>query len=312
MNGLEVSKLFFFEWGLPTLKKHYPDLVNRIASGKFSGSETLQVDDELSTDHNWGPSFPLYLPNEDYEKCGNQLEADLNKRAPVEFRGYSLKGAGDKSVIVQSTSRFFDSMFSGEMPSQLMDWICCLHHLDAIESNLYFLKHGSLYFDAFGEFTSLRKRFSQYPRDIQLLRMAHCAFQIAHYGEYNYCWRLVARQDPISIQIALGYFSRAVMQMCFLIEDDFSPYWKWLSTELKKMGKYKCLSDMLVNIANGSSFDVKKEIVLNICNFISERLIKKGFLRKDIKNPYHMPWFFIYQNELKSMIENPHIKKMIW
>ena len=70
LNGLEVARRFFAEWGLPFLQEQFPGLAQRMAAGLLHGSQVLGADDELSRDHGWGPMFLLLLPEVDYAAQG--------------------------------------------------------------------------------------------------------------------------------------------------------------------------------------------------------------------------------------------------
>src|SRR5947207_1403444 len=72
MKGLELSRQFFLEWGLPFLRREHPEWADRVAAGRFAGSEAIGADDELSRDHGWGPNFALYLPAVDYAQIGRR------------------------------------------------------------------------------------------------------------------------------------------------------------------------------------------------------------------------------------------------
>ncbi len=85
MNGLQLSRMFFFEWGLPFLLRSFPQLIDQIAAGTFNGSHTLEADDELSRDHAWGPRFALYLPTESAAHWKIPLEQALNTAASKRF-----------------------------------------------------------------------------------------------------------------------------------------------------------------------------------------------------------------------------------
>jgi len=74
LNGLEVARRFFAEWGLPFLQEHFPELAERTAAGLFRGSQVLGVDDALSRDHGWGPMFLLLLTQEDYTAQGQAVK----------------------------------------------------------------------------------------------------------------------------------------------------------------------------------------------------------------------------------------------
>ena len=60
MNGLEISRAYFDECGMPMLEEKFPELLPHVAAGLFgSGSECFGFDDELSRDHDFDPGFML-------------------------------------------------------------------------------------------------------------------------------------------------------------------------------------------------------------------------------------------------------------
>jgi len=39
MKGLAISRRFFCEWGLPWLRREWPDLAVRVPAGRIAGSD---------------------------------------------------------------------------------------------------------------------------------------------------------------------------------------------------------------------------------------------------------------------------------
>ena len=77
MQGLELSRRFYEEYGAPMLHAQFPAWEDRIAVGLVgSGSECFGFDDDCSRDHDFGPDFCLFLPEEDVldRKTAFQLE----------------------------------------------------------------------------------------------------------------------------------------------------------------------------------------------------------------------------------------------
>ena len=58
IKGLELCEGFFFDIAKPILDKHFQSLP--YSAGLIGyGSDVLGYDDEVSTDHMWGPRFLL-------------------------------------------------------------------------------------------------------------------------------------------------------------------------------------------------------------------------------------------------------------
>jgi len=82
MKGLELSQKYYIEYGAPMIKDRFPEYEERIAVGLVGpGSECYGFDDDISTDHDFGPSFCMWLIDEDYEKIGGGL-SEANKEFP--------------------------------------------------------------------------------------------------------------------------------------------------------------------------------------------------------------------------------------
>ena len=63
MNGLELSEKYYRTYGAPMLHDLFPEIEGIVAVGLVgSGSECLGYDDELSRDHDFEPSFTIFLP----------------------------------------------------------------------------------------------------------------------------------------------------------------------------------------------------------------------------------------------------------
>src|SRR5215469_11162032 len=95
MNGIEFSRRFFEEAGLPLLRRHFPGLAERVAAGLVAGgfasgcgSEIGGFDDEISRDHNWGPRFFLFLSEADKREWGEAVRRVLEAELPDSFAGF--------------------------------------------------------------------------------------------------------------------------------------------------------------------------------------------------------------------------------
>jgi hypothetical protein len=63
--GLELGRLFYLEAVKPVLDDFSQNLQHSAAL-IGSGSEILEFDTEMSTDHHWGPRVMLFLKEDDH------------------------------------------------------------------------------------------------------------------------------------------------------------------------------------------------------------------------------------------------------
>ena len=74
MQGLELSRRYYEEFGINMIKEQFPEYENRIAVGLAgAGSDCFGFDDEISRDHDFGAGFCLWLTEEDNELFGFEL-----------------------------------------------------------------------------------------------------------------------------------------------------------------------------------------------------------------------------------------------
>jgi Domain of unknown function (DUF4037) len=285
MKGLEIARDFFCSWGRPFLAAQFPNLADKIAAGRFSGSDVLGGDDEISRDHDWGPQFDVFLRADDYAAFGEPLSRAMNEAAPNPWKGYRLAGAGDQCVRVESIPAWFQKRFKlARLPVAAADWPSA-----SLESPLYFLRHGEIWMDGTGELDKWRSALHEYPAEILRTRLAEECFRVWHHGEYNFVQRMARRRDPIAIAVCLGEFVTGVMRIVLLMTRDFTPYWKWLAYEFRKRpeaGRYVALLDELVSIRG---VERQVQIVQSVCALVHRQLVDGGWVTGEGGNPYLLP-----------------------
>lgn len=308
MKGLEISRRFFLEWGLPFIRREFPELTDRIAAGLSGGSDVIGADDKLSQDHAWGPRFELWLTTEDFRRCARSLNKRINEAAPETFLGFRHHFFGDKRdpVSVESTDRFFEWFGWRNPPQRPSDWFK-RRGGDALvdkESWLYFMKHAPVYYDPLGEFTARKAAFSHYPRDVRYKLIADLCLGVWALGEYKFCCRHVHRKDPVAIHICLGLFVQEAMRLCFLINDDYAPHEVWIHHEFRKLPEYRTVGPKIRRLVASSDLDEQRELVLQICAYLRRRLRRAGLVDSE------KPDYGLRCRDVRSRIEDTRIRKM--
>lgn len=280
IKGLEIARDFFLNWGVPFLDENFPELLGRISAGRFAGSDVLGADDDISRDHNWGPQFSLFLSNDDFERFAKHLLDTMNDNAPATWQGYWVAGAGDKNVLVENVPQWVESSIGfTALPQSDEDWNIIVKHrqfggtVEARESALYYLKNGALWLDNNAEFARWRDTLNKYPDSVWYARLAEEAFRIWQYGQYNFVQRISKRDDPLAIAVCLGEFTKGVMRMMLLLYRNYTPYWKWLAHEFRKLDQSSHYAPLLetllkstdriqqVNLVEQISADIYQELL---------------------------------------------------
>lgn len=233
MKGLVLSERYFYELGLPMLAEKYPGYQERIAAGLVGeGSECFGFDDEISRDHDWGPSFCLWLTREDHEAIGESLQNELDN-LPGEFRGFaarkdSLWGRGRTGVfeIGEFYRRFLGS---DQVPGSLREWRAIP------EGNLAVATNGKVFIDPAGKFTEFREKLKEfYPEDIRLKKIASRCMSMAQSGQYNFL-RCARRGEYLAAEYAKSQFAADAISMVFLLNRRYRPFYKWMHRAMKML-----------------------------------------------------------------------------
>lgn len=267
VKGLDVARSFFEGWGLPYLQAEYPHLINRVAGLLCTRSQSLGNDDDLSRDHDWGPQFALVLTGDDMRRHGRWLSQRINDAAPRGWDGYCLRSG--QSVEVASINVWFQRLLNCERPpSTDKDW-----YRKTREDNLCMVKRATVFHDPLGEWSARREGFRTYPDRVWSWRACDEVYRVWHYGQYNFLDRLRRRRDPVASSLALGTFSEAVMRLCMTLAHEFSPFWKWLAAEFRKLPNVEILDHRLRQLATTLDIAEQSDLVNAICGELHARLV---------------------------------------
>ena len=261
MNGLELSRSFFEEYGRPMLEEQFPDLIPFLAAGLTgSGSECYGYDDDVSRDHDFEPGFCLFLPD---EAVIDRRKAFLLERAyaklPREYLGFQrsllFPVGGARKGILRIGDFFTDKVGSPDGLLREDQWLSIPEYALAEATN------GQLFFDAYGLITQIRGRLSYFPEDVRLKRLAGHLLLMAQAGQYNYR-RCIDHGEPAAAQLAVIEFVNSAMAAIFLLNRRYQPFYKWrfrAFRELPMLGELNELFSYLLCTGNGNTEREKKE-----------------------------------------------------
>ena len=234
MNGLELSRAFFEEYGRPMLEEQFPQVLPYLAVGLFgSGSECFGYDDAVSRDHDFEPGFCIFLPGEDIveRRTAFQLERAYAK-LPREFMGLRrslVTPVGGARQGVLRTDEFFSVKIgsaNGEL--SLYDWLRIPEYALAECTN------GALYLDNYGEVSTIRQNLARYPQDVRCKKLAGNLLLMAQAGQYNYP-RCLAHGETAAAQLAVNEFVNAALSVIFLLNERYLPFYKWRFRALREL-----------------------------------------------------------------------------
>ncbi len=305
MKGAHLAEAFFNEFGLAALRRDFPEIVDRVSAGLVGrGSEVLGSDDEISRDHGWGPTFRLFLEEADRRRIGKALEERLNELRPEVFRGIELAGHRTGPITVTTVDDAFRELTGSPWPPKsVREWMF------VNENGLCFAQAGKVFYDPVGRLAERKEAFAKtyYPEDVWLWRIASRLFQLWHYGDYNICGRLARRNDGVAVLTGQGYFVEAAMQLAFLFNRRFAPYWKWLHWAFVRLPYVAGeLEPMLKELESSADLPGRARHIRAICEFYRGVLCDQGiFPDKRYRN--FMGSFAI----VDSKIQNAEVKRLV-
>lgn len=207
------------------LKELLPDIMSCSAAGLVGeGSECLGLDDEISRDHDWGPAFCLWIPDELFHTEIDRIEHAM-EALPPSFQGHPSRMRREKRIgrTGPFPLRGFYRRFLGldHLPVTWREW------MSIPEYHLCSCTNGAVFLDTGGEFSEVRKKLlDYYPEDVRRKKIAARCMIMAQAGQYNLP-RCLQRGNATAAMLAAARFSEAALSMAFLLNRRYMPFYKW-------------------------------------------------------------------------------------
>ena len=248
--GLELSRQFFEQAVRPVVDSSAPKL-QYAAALIGSGSEVLGFDDEMSSDHHWGPRVMLFLNETDHVSKRELIDSALRQQLPAAFLGYSTHfsepdpndnnvqrlvegepGSINHRVEISTLRNYLLSYLNFDIDIEIepADW------LTFPEQKLRTIAGGEVFHDEIGMRRAL-DRFNYYPHDVWLYLLASGWNRIGQ--EEHLMGRAGMVGDELGSALVGARLVRDIMRLCFLMEREYAPYPKWFGTAFRQL---KCAS----------------------------------------------------------------------
>lgn len=306
MQGLELSRRYYEEYGLPMIKEQFAEYENRIAVGLAGmGSDCFGFDDEISRDHDFGAGFCLWLTDEDNELFGFEL-ARAYSRLPKEFLGFE-KGKSNyyanSRYGVKTISDFYLPLTGKKgAPETVWEWLNIPEHSLAAAVN------GSIFRDDLGEFTKIREMILYgMPEDIRLKKLSSRAAIMAQSGQYNYP-RCVAHGEKGAAALAVSEFVKNTVSLVYLINGKYAPFYKWALRGMENLEIFSDFAPILTDILTEDYSDsgLKQSKIEKICSDVAEYFRQSGLSRS--QSEFLEPHAYEIQNKIKDInIRSLHV-----
>ncbi len=276
MNGLELSKAYYKEYGEPVLTAQFPELLPFLAVGLCgAGSECFGFDDDASRDHDFEPGFCIFLPGEDVV---DRRQAFLLERAyaklPKEFggavRSLMQPVGGARRGVLRVEEFFTEKVGAADGILTVSQWLTLPGQALAEATN------GEIWFDNYGLLSQIRENLRAYPADIRRKKLAGHLLLAAQAGQYNYR-RCLAHGEEAAAQMAAFEFVKNAMAAIFLLNNQYLPYYKWGFRALRALPKLAIeaeLFEYLLTTGNGGdTAEEKSDVIEGICADLIDELI---------------------------------------
>lgn len=236
MKGLELSRAYFESFGRPMirqLEERYPALRGQLAAGLAGqGSECLGFDDQWSADHDFGPSFCIWMPQSLYQEYGRDCQ-EAYDGLPKEYEGFAARQVtafGQNRIGALSIEGFYYGLLGRDsVPSTNAEWMWLA------ESKLSQATSGAVFLDESGYFSAIREGLlSYYPEDVRIKKIAARGAAMAQSGQYNYS-RLCRRGEWTGAFLAMQEFVKNTCSMVHLLNRSYTPFYKWMHRSLKDL-----------------------------------------------------------------------------
>ena len=332
LPGMELAERFFEEVVEPIIGELNPDL--SYSAGLIGpGSEVLGFDNEMSSDHHWGPRVMIFLKEDEYEQLSGSMKVVLSHKLPHRFLGYPTsftpaggdtgnacvqlldydnEGLVNHRVEIYSFSQFIESYIgvgSGlNEPLKVQDWLVIP------QQKLRSLKSGRLFRDDL-ELSLKLSKIDYYPHDLWLYLLASCWMRIEQ--AEHLMGRAGDVGDEIGSSLIAAGLVRDLMRLSFFMEKQYPPYEKWFGTAFGRLKIAMFLKPHLESTLKSETWQDRERCLAKAYKVVAEQHNELGITaplpveaRPFHDRPYKVISMGDYSSAIKQEIKDADVLKL--
>ena len=263
-SNMEYCREFYEQYGKKMIQEYFPEYENKIAVGLVGeGSDCFGFDDMISADHDYGVGFCMWLTEQDYAMIGSDLQKQYDEmlldyktqvlQSRIHTENSDSSGWQDEYNVCLDSRRgaFSINGFCKQILGMELNYEKSndIDYLKVSEDKLATLVNGEIFCDELGAFSDIRDKVQQYyPDKVWRLRLAQSLHEFAQYAQSNYS-RMMARKDYVTAQMCVGKAVESAMDIVYLLNHTYAPYYKWKKKGLSKLSKLQVIIPILEDIA---------------------------------------------------------------
>lgn len=274
MKGLEAARKYYDTYGRAMIDEQFPEIAGYTAAGLVGyGSECYGFDDEISRDHDYGPSFCIWLPRDIYVRYGKAVQAayDALPKKFLDLPERVEEPQGKGRVGALCLEDFYREILGREtLPQTDAEWLMIP------EEALSTAVNGCIFEDRLGQFLAFRRGLlGYYPERVWRRKLADALAKASQAGQYNYA-RAMRRGERVAAELSLSEFVRESMRLVYLLNRTYAPFYKWMHRGLHDLSTGGEIGDMLALLYQTDSEADRTLITEAVCNILVQILNEKG------------------------------------
>jgi hypothetical protein len=271
MKNLDRCRKFYEEFGAPMIHEEFGEYEDRIAVGLVGeGSDCFGFDDYISTDHDYGIGFCMWLDDETYNKIGGALQHSYEQMVQEynKSHGQGVNIYMDARRGVMPVKTFYAGILG--MDTTVVDDVVEKGSISdrmwavVTEDKFATAVNGEVYRDDAGLFTSIRQIIQNYYSEkVWYIKLAEQLYHFSQNVQSNYA-RMMARHDYVTSSICVAQGMESAMSLIYLINRRFAPYYKWMRKGMNNLTVLAEVGELLDKIAGmGLCHEVWENVTYN-------------------------------------------------